>query len=269
MVRVVLLSFLSLAALCCVAPATAQAELIGIGISWRDGIFIQEYWHKGEPHYLLANLSKEDVEITVHEFDSKWRIGQPLPKAAVDAWKVPAGGQTTVAAKPLVGTTMWRFVIGGKHPIGVLPGPIDPGTKEAGYVTSMGLNGSGGIAPGIFVVQPKLELASDSTVKVTLHLPSKSGVLKFKREPDANADPLRPQMLIVESAATKTLPVTSDEKTVVINTDTPKTDAAAHEVKLTVKLPEVKSAQLFMFDGWMGRANGGGHGITRGLLVVP
>ncbi len=270
MIRAVLLASISFAAILSVPPAVAQAELIGIGLDWRSGIFVQEYWEKGEPHYLLANLSKEAVEITVHEFDSKWRLGQPLPKTAAGPWKVPAGAHATVDASPRVGAGLWRFVIGGKQPLGVLPGPTDPGVKGAGYVPSMGLNGSGGIVPRLFVVQPTLEVAAGSTVKIVLHLPSKSGVLKFKAEPEAAVDPLRPAPLVVESATSETLPISKDEKqAIVIDTDAPKTDAQAHEVVLSLPLPKVKAAQLFMLDGWLARPNGGGNGITRGLLVVP
>lgn len=247
-------------------PQAARAELIGVGLDWRRGIFVQEYWHKGEPHYLLANHSKEDVEITVHEFDSKWRLGQPLPKPQAGPWKVPAGQQTLVAAKGLVGEKLYRFVMGGKDPLGVLSSPQNPGYKGPGYATGLGLSGSGGMTKGLYLVQDKLESTAGDTIKVVLHLPAKSGVLKFNRMPDRVADPLRPITIVPDSATSKTLPVTSDDKQIVIDTEAAKADAKSHEVELTLTLPKIESARLFMLDGWLAKGTGG-SGVTRGLWV--
>ena len=247
----------------------ANATVIGVGLDWRSGVFVQEVWHHGAPQYLIANLSKAAVQITVHEFDASWRLGQPLPKAEAGPWKIAASGQLLVDAKPLVGDKLYRFVVDGKQPLGLLPGAKDSGYEGDGFSSRLGLNGSGGSVPGVYLVQPKLEAIAGAPLKVVLHLPSKCGVLKFQRSPDKIDDPLRPANLIVASATSKTLTITSDDKQIAIDTQTPKTDAATHEVELTIQVPEIKTAQLCLVGGWLANSSGGGNGITRGFWIVP
>lgn len=265
-------SFHPLKSACLVAMvllgSSAHASIIGVGLDWRSGIFVQEMWHQGRPAYLIANLSKADIELTVHEFDSRWRLGQPLPKEQAGPWKIAAGKHLLVSAKEVQGDALRRFVINGKDPIGVLPGVKDPHYEGKGYATGQGLNGSGGSTPGVYIVQPERKLVGGATVELELHLPSQAGVVKFNLMPEPSDDPLRPKTLIVESAKCETLPVTRDEKQIAIDTMAPLQAAASHKVVLTISLPAVQTDELHMLDGW--RAQGaGGSGITRGLWVTP
>lgn len=246
---------------------SAQAMLIGVGLDWRTGVFAQEYWHKGEPHYLLVNLRDKDVEIRVYEFDSSWRLGQPLGKAAAGPWKVAAGKQAVVSAKALAGEKLWRFVIGGTEPIGVLSVGGDPGYRGDGYATSMGLNGSGGMVPGVYLVQKTLTFEPGATISCELHLPAKAGQLKFKRAPAKNDDAKRPQELIVKSATSETLPIKVDAKFLTIDAMAPKKPADNHVVQLTIELPDAKTPSLNMIDGWLARGTGG-NGVTRALWIA-
>jgi hypothetical protein len=268
-------------ALCCAlaivlsAASSAHAETIGVGLDWRSGVYVQEVWHKGAPHYVLANLSKEDVQITVHEFDSRWRLGQPLPKPEAGPWKVAAGGKAFVDAATVTGDKLHRFVIAeGKQPLGLLPSIAAPEFagepyKGDGYASRLGLNGSGGATPGVLLVQPTLGLRSGATVELKLHLPAKSGVLKFNLAPEKSDDPLRPQTLVVESATSDTLPITADAKQITIDTGAPKAEAASHEFVLTLTIPAVETGTLLMLDGWLANPTGGGQGLTRGFWVMP
>jgi hypothetical protein len=261
--------------LCLAAASSAHAETIGLGLDWRSGVYVQEVWHKGAPHYVLANLGKEDVQITVHEFDSRWRLGQPLPEAEAGPWKVAAGGKALVDAAAVTGDKLHRFVIAdGKQPLGVLPSVGEPtfgdeAFKGKRYASRLGLNGSGGATPGIYLVQPSLGLRAGSTTEVALYLPAKSGVLKFNLMPEKNADPLRPSTLILDGATSETLPITADAKQITIDTGAPKAEAASHEIILQFKVPKVDAATLFMLDGWLANSSGGGQGLTRGFWVMP
>jgi hypothetical protein len=256
-----------LAAFCVVlgAACATRADVIGLGLDWRTGIYAQEYWEKGSPHYLLVNLTKEAAEITVHD----WQRGQAPGPAVAGPWKVPAGGTAAVDAKPLLGGQGLRqFVLGGKKVLGLLPSPVAPGYDGPGYATSHGLNGSGGSVAGVYLVQPKLEFKGGETVKIILHVAKGSGTIKFKRQAEASTEPLRPGSLAVESVTCETLPITKEEKQFVIDSDAPKADAKSHEVVVNLVLPQTKSAEFFMLDGWLGRRDGGGSGITRGIWVT-
>ena len=251
-----------------VAPRAVRADIIGVGLDWRSGIFVQEFWEKGAPSYLIANHSKAAVELTVHDFDSSWRLNQPLPKAVAGPFKIPAGGRLVVDAKALVGGGLRRWMIVGKQPLGVLPSPIAPSFEGAGICTSLGLSGSGGSLQGLYAVHPKLEIEAGAMAKVVLHIPGNAGTLKFQVKPDVINDPLRPQNLIVEKAESDTLKITKDEKQIVIDATAPAKDGKSHQVVLTIAIPKVQTSSLYMFDGWLANSMGGGSGVTRGIWVI-
>ena len=56
---------------------TTPGCLTAVGLDWRHALFVQEYWQHGARHYALANESKAEARLTMHEWEGG-RLGLKL-----------------------------------------------------------------------------------------------------------------------------------------------------------------------------------------------
>ncbi len=252
--------------------------LIGTGLDWRTGLFVQEYWQGGKPRYLIANLTREAAKVSVQSWQMpNMREGGVLRELAAvppkpvetlaGPWEVPAGGAVDVDASPLLGKNLVEFRAGDKR-LGLLeapkPLPAEPSGKTA---TSCGINGSGGRQARMWCEQEALRVAAGADVEVKLVTAAGQGTIKFSRKAKPGADS-RPAELALGGAACDTLTITSTADAVVIDTSKPLKDQPWHTAVLRFKAPDVSAATLVTFGGWV-QHGGGGYWVIRGLLVEP
>ncbi len=251
---------------------------IGVGLDWRAGIFVQEYWQGGKPRYLIANLAREAAKVSVHPWQMpNMREGGMLrelaaaaPKAAeplAGPWELPAGGVADVDASPLLGKNLVEFRAGDKR-LGLLEAPKPLAAEPSGKIaTSCGINGSGGRQARMWCEQATLHALAGADLEVRLITAAGEGTIKFSRKPKPGAD-LRPAELGLGKAACDTLTITSTDDAVVIDTGKALKEQPWHTVSLRFKAPAVSAPTLVMFSGWV-QHGGGGYGLTRGFVVEP
>jgi hypothetical protein len=251
---------------------------IGVGLDWRAGIFVQEYWQGGKPRYLIANLTREAAKVSVQPWQMpNMREGGVLreivavpPKPGeplAGPWEVPAGGVADVDASPLLGKTLVEFRSGDKR-LGLLEAPKAPVAKPpTGVATSYGINGSGGRQGQMWCEQAALRVPAGADLEVKLVTAPNQGTIKFSKKGKAAGD-ARPAELALVGAACDTLTVTSTDDAVVIDTGKPLKDQATHTAVLRLKAPDVAALTLVTFGGWV-QHGGGGYWLIRGVLVDP
>src|SRR5262245_26015278 len=96
--------------------APARAGVIAIGLDWRKNVFVQEIWKDGVPYYVLANLGKEAVTVSVTEGKGDKVLAGP--------WKVAAKGVATHEVKGLVGKELITFKLADGTRMGMIFGPV-------------------------------------------------------------------------------------------------------------------------------------------------
>ncbi|MBM4038300.1 MAG: hypothetical protein FJ290_07290 [Planctomycetes bacterium] len=265
-------------ALACALLGEVVASSIGVGLDWRTGLFVQEYWRDGKPRYLIANLTRVAAKITVQTVNIDAREGgqafrekNPLPQKPIETlagpWEVPAGGLADVDASPLLGKGLVEFRAGDKR-LGLLEAPKAPPAQPAsGVATSCGINGSGGRQRGMWCEQAALRAAAKAEFEVKLVTAANQGTIKFSKKAKPGAD-ARPAELALLEATCDTLTVTSTDDAVVIDTGKPLKDQPWHTAMLRFKAPDVSAATLVTFGGWV-QHGGGGYWLIRGLVVEP
>jgi hypothetical protein len=241
------------------AAGVAQSELIAIGLSWNDKLFVQEYWRLGLPYYGITNL--RDKEVVVSVTGGGGQMGGP--------WKVKAGaskGFRVQAAKKQGELARIRFA---DRSLGLTELPVEePPAGAGGFATCVGLNGSGGHDPGLWMVQQHLRYSSGGVIEVTFLVKSRPGTLTLYKIPNGTL-PGGLSFIPIKEAASETLPVRADGKGFVIDTGNPKKAAEWHRVTARFQAPETQRLTLGVIDGWMAFSGGGGHGLARAVVVAP
>jgi hypothetical protein len=234
----------------CLLPSLLPADQIPLGLSWKE-IYVQEYFNDGQPYFLIANLGKKDVLITTTE-GGKWKVG---------AGKVVE--RKTTAGQP---NDLVRFYSNGGS-LGLVPVPIAPKQPVKDKIaTYAGLNGSGGTYYDVYCVQKQLSFPSGGKIEIELIVPPKAGTMTFPK--DKKHDYPITEVFITQIKC-DSLPVTDNGKEIVINANQPLKEQKAHTAMLQFQAPKVDRRTLVMFSGWSARSGGGGHGITRGVVIVP
>ncbi|HPD15659.1 MAG TPA: hypothetical protein PLE19_11950 [Planctomycetota bacterium] len=267
----------------CALVAAAVGSQIGVGLDWRTGLYVQEYWQGGKPRYLIANLSREPATITVQtvnidvrEGGRAFREANPLPQKPVETlagpWEVPAGGAADVDASPLLGKGLAEFRSGGKR-LGLLDLAKPPAAAPAeAIVTTHGVNGSGGRQTGLWCEHPALRVAAGADIEVKLITAAGQGTLSLgtKSKPPEEKDGIvtSPAHLAPAEAVCDTLPVAASGGAVVIDTGKPLKDQPSHTVLLRFKAPAVAAPTLVTFGGWV-QHRGGGYWLIRALVIEP
>src|SRR5438309_1505248 len=87
-----------------------SANTIGLGIDWREKVYIQEYWQGGVPFYAISNLRPETVKITVTRYSGA--KGNATKEALAGPWEVKPNSVLQVEARNLMGKGMLEFSSG-------------------------------------------------------------------------------------------------------------------------------------------------------------
>jgi hypothetical protein len=235
---------------------TARAGVIPLGLDWRKNVFVQEIWKDGSPHYVIANLGKDDVTISVFEGNRNKLLAGP--------WKVAAQGSMTPNIKGLAGKQMVTFKLADGARLGMILGPGAEKPAKDAIVSYYGLNGSGGRQTKVWIEQPSETVKAGDVFELTLKVPANFGTIRFPSQTTSFAiKPLNP----IEVVST-TLPVGKD-KTHEIDTHKPIKAEAIHAVTLRFRAPAVDAPTMVMINGLHRFPQGGAAGITRGILVSP
>ena len=241
----------------------ASAMSIGVGLQWRE-VFVQEYWVDGSPHYAIANFGKTDLKISMYPYRAAHGA-----KAIAGPWEVKAGSVTQVEAPGGLKGLVALKLADGKH-LGLLGPPKGPATQPKGkYISYDGLNGSGGRHLNLWCEQDALTFKSGGVIELKLAIPAGAGLIKYKKDPGNASSKLPIKKVAIREAVSETARITSDDKLITIDTKNPVKQAKAHSIIVRFDAPKVTTATMAYADGWLQSSGRGGHGITRGVIVVP
>ncbi len=244
----------------------SSGELIAVGLPWDAGLFIQEYWFQGIPHYAIANVSSEDIEVCLAEWTGV--VGQRL----AGPWRLAPHKVLCREIQALATSYIGALVAVSlnQNPIhGLLkaPRPLPFPTrwdKSNRIVTLDGLNGTGDRNTNLYFIQEKLVLDSDQIISLILQIPAKIGIISFKptRIPGG-----LPQASVIR-AESDSLSVEERDNVLLIG-EQEISAANYHEVRLRVKLPEVKAETMAVILGRLACPSGAGFSFARGLVTSP
>lgn len=236
----------------------ARAELIGVGLDFRKGIFVQEYWQDGKPYYAIANLGKEKTTISVAD----WKTGAVL----AGPWDLMAQTVRHVDASTVRGDALVRFQLADGSALGLLMPPTPPPNPVKGSLATYdGMNGSGGRQVELWCEQAVPAFKTGEIIELALKLPTGAGVIKYTTKPE-NGNVVQLPLL---EASCETLPVKNVGNEYQILASKPLKAEKLHTVTLRFRAPTVAAPTMVMLSGWRMLSNGGGHGITRGVVVMP
>jgi hypothetical protein len=245
------------------AAHQADASLIAVGLPWKD-VFVQEYWKDGAPRYAIANFRKEDIVVSV----CAGREQEGL-KPLAGPWKVKAGAIVHVDA-PKGQTGLLSVVLGDGKSLGLISAPQSgQGQPKEKYVSYDGLNGSGGRHTDLWCEQDALTVKSGGVIELTLKLPANAGILKYTKVKEERNPAIAVSKATVKEAVSETALITADDKSITIDTKKPAKPAPMHTVTVRFEAPKVAEPMMVYVDGWLAKSEGSGHGMTRGVVVVP
>lgn len=240
-----------------VALRRAEALVAAPNINWAKGVFIQEFYRGETPCYAIGNLSKNDA--TISAMDRRGNLlGGP--------WVVKAGASLAIDASTLSDKGILQFKLASGESLGSLPAPPAGEKGAKGLTSRFGLNGSGGRQSDVWIEQPVEAVKADADFEVTLVVPKNAGTIRFSKKGEMNN--AISQLPIVE-AKSETLPITEKGDALVIDAGKATKDAASHKVTLRFHAPAAGGPSMVMINGFRMIPSGGGHGITRGILVAP
>ena len=242
----------------------ANGALIAVGLPWDNGVFVQEYWSQGIPHYAIANVSNEAAEIGVAEWNG--RVGRRL----MGPWTVAPHSVQCCAIQdlvtgysgPLIAVSM------NNNPVyGLLQTPQPPTgpikwEKVEGILTVDGLNGIGDRHANLWCLQQQLVFDPGQVISLTLQVPENTGTLVFE-ETSLSGYLLRGAVI---GATSKTLSVEVRDKSFIIGAQE-SAGTARHAVALAVKIPEVEVETMVGILGRVACRSGAGFSLARGLIV--
>jgi hypothetical protein len=234
---------------------------IGVGLDWQKKLFFQEYWYKGSVHYWIANDRSDAAKITIHEWKNR-RAGIRL----AGPWDVKPGEVVSVDARALVGSELVCVLLSDHTNLGLLRGPAPPTDRKPDkIVTTAGLNGSGGTSTDMWLEQDQLSFPPDDVAELRLICKAGSGVIHFGRTQQVN----HPPPAAVESALSKTVPVTVTDNDVRIDTNTPTKEEKRHTITLRFRTPAVSAQTLAAITGRVRTSPSSSYVLSRGIVVEP
>ncbi len=242
----------------------SSGALIAVGLPWDTGVFVQEYWFQGNPHYAIANVSNETVEVAVAEWNGV--VGQRL----MGPWTVTPNtvqcheiqDLVTGYKGPLIAVSMNKNPVYGLLKTPQLLSALIDWNKIKGFLTIDGLNGTGNRNANLWYLQQQLVFDSGQTISLTLRVPENTGTLFFE---ETSLSSYLPQGVVI-GATSKTLLVEVRDKSLIVGTqETPGT--VLHEITLTVKIPDVEVETMVVILGRVASRSGAGFSFGRGLIV--
>jgi hypothetical protein len=229
-------------------------QLTGIGLDWNQGVFVQEYWQAGKPHYAIANSGNAAASISVYEAQTGKKLAGP--------WNIAPKRVISADAAKLQEQGLLEFRLGSGMPLGLLDAPRAPAgpSMESGkIVTTGGLNGSGGRQNELWFEQGSRAFKPESMVTLELVVRPGIGEILYSRDKLTELD-----------VTCDTLPVKSSRGNFIIDTDHPAQSRMHHRIYLRFKTPKTDQPMIMVVDGWRWIVVGkNGHGLTRGIIVDP
>ena len=242
----------------------ANGALIAVGLPWDTGVFVQEYWSQGMPHYAIANVSNEAAEVGVAEWNG--RVGRRLmgpwtvAPHSVQCWAIQE--LVTGYSGPLIAVSL------NNNPVyGLLKAPQPPAgpltwEKGEGILTVDGLNGTGDRHANLWCWQQQLVFDPGQAISLTLQVPENIGTLVFE---ETSLSGHLPRGAVI-GATSKTLSVEVRDKSFTIGAQE-SAGTARHAVALAVKIPEVEVETMVGILGRVACRSGAGFSLARGLIV--
>jgi hypothetical protein len=232
-------------------PMAAHADVIGVGLDFNKGIWVQEYWQDGKPFYLLFNPTGTAVTLSVRQRADNELVAGP--------WTLAAGAALDVDAGPLQGKDLIKFDLTDKVNLGLLHAPSKAeGQPDKGLVTCLGLNGSGGRYPKHWVEHASLKVSAGDPVELKIVIPADQKQLIVNKKDLPGLE-----------VTCESLKVTQDAQKFTVDVGKATADKPSHTVVVKLTAPKVEKPTLLMFDGFLFAKSGGGHGVTRGIVVLP
>lgn len=252
----ILAAAITAAAVLSVALRRAEALVAAPNIDWSKNVFIQEFYRGETPCFAIGNLTKKDATVSVTDRAGNLLAGPVLVKA---------GASLALDASTLANKGILTFKNGDVR-LGTLPSPPAAEKGAKGLTSRFGLNGSGGRQNDVWIEQPAEAVKADTDFEVTLVVPKNAGTIRFSKKGEMNN---AISQLPILDAKSETLPIEAKGDTLVIDANKATKDAASHTVTLRFHAPAVGVAPMAMISGWRMMPSGGGHGITRGILIAP
>jgi hypothetical protein len=271
--------FLTLA-LVIALPALASGSQIGIGLDWRQNVFVQEFWQEGKARYAIYNGRPDAIKLTVNDVQFTNLPGTESFRAVdgkeLATWEVKSKSVVFVdapmAAAARHGLRFLRFRIVDGPRLGTLTYPVAPADLPKGKIISCdGINGSGGRQNKVWYEQDSRTFKSGGVIEVKLRLPAGGETVTFKKKKGMDI----PVEAIISEAESATLPIEAGKDEINITTGKPLKAAAAHMVTLRFTAPKVDAPTMVAIDGWVSLppsvpgTTGGGYHVIRGVVVQP
>ena len=249
-------------------PQVSHANQIGLGIDWRKGIFIQEYWQNTHAYYEIANTNKTDVTLTA----KPWGASDLTPKA-ISLGTIPAGSVIKVNAAELIGKGLMEFDEADGTSIGLLQAPVTPvspaptpDASDATYRSFDGVNNSGGRHQDIWFEQGSLDLYCGER-RLTIKTGNNFSSIKVLAAPQMGALSV-PKLLGVTCP---TLIVTKAANGDYMITPRASADSvpAIHSIEVSYDIPNLSVKTMLGIDSVVELSGGrGSFHLARGIIVA-
>lgn len=239
----------------------ANGSLIGLGLPWDQGLFIQEFWSQGRPSYAVANTTATAATLTLADW--KGAAGRVL----LGPWQIGAHSVEIHDVSGLVGGQPGALiaVMRAGELFGLLRAPAAftlPVGFSGGVITVEGLNGTGDRNVAIYGAQPAAFVPADQSVDVRFSVP---GPLQTVSLGEASPTSDMPVMQIREARGA-TLSVDRVGSGLVVATRG-QTEGVPRDIELTLHAPAVSGQAMATLLGRVRTAAGGGFAFARGFVV--
>jgi hypothetical protein len=259
-------------------PTLASASQIGVGLDWRQGVFVQEFWQEGKARYAIYNSRPEAIKLTVNDVQFVNLPGTESFRAIegkdLASWEVKGKGVVFVDAPKAAagdGLRFLRFRFANGPPLGVLTIPSAPADLPKGKIVSCdGINGSGGRQQKVCYQQDSLTFKSDGIIEVKLRLLAGRETVTFKKAKGTD----NPVEALISEAECATLPIQAGKESITIDLSKPLKAADLHIVTLRFRAPRVDAPTMVVIDGCVSipptvPGTTGGYHVIRGVIVQP
>lgn len=258
-------------------PAVANASQIGVGLDWRQNVFVQEFWQEGKALYAIYNGRSEPITLKMSDVQFVNVPGTESFRAIegkeLASWDLKGKEVLFVDAPMKPAGDELRFLklrVAEGPQLGLLTFPSAPASLPKGkIITSDGINGSGGRQPNVSYEQDSLTFKSGGAIELRLSLPAGGQTATFKKKKSFD----NPIEAIIEEAECATLPIQTGKEEIVIEASKPFKAVETHTVTLRFKAPKVDSPTMAVIDGWVSTQptvpGGSGYHVVRGVIIKP
>ena len=262
----------------------ARAQQVRAAWDWDKRVFVQEYWHDGNPHYAIANLRDEPITITIKPLRYERDEQSGLVKAVMGApvagpLPVPAQGTIRIDGDNMVAEGALSFMADGLGQIGVVPAPKIRDDEYRGYIHDRfndhrirvydGVNGLGGQHLNIWTEQDRRVYRGGDVATIEVRIRRGIDKVEFRRHDEDNDRRRAIRRVPVTAVASESLPVRADDNAFTVHAREALMERPEHTVTVSLQLPDVHRPTMVLYTCWVHLDNGSSYEMTRGLLVEP